>query len=158
VDGKTVSTAQQLRNEIRIKKINEPVTLDVFRKGKAVKVSVHPGEWIDTLETQIVQRPTRGSDIPALGLSVHALTEEFAKRLHVKMTSGVLVVSVEKNSIAARSNIKSGDIITSINHQEVTNPRQLREAAKKIDLKKGVIVKLISGDTTRSEILKEEND
>jgi serine protease Do len=159
VDGKPVSTAQQLRNEIRIKKVNEPVTLDVFRKGKSVKVAVHPGEWIDTPETQIVQRPTpRGADVPTLGLSVHALTEEFAKRFHVKMASGVLVVSVDKNSIAARSNIKAGDIITSINHQEVTNPRQFREAAKKVDLKKGALINLITGDTARFEILKEENE
>src|SRR5207245_8040663 len=40
VDGKSVSTAQQLRTEIRGKKIGQPVTLDVFRNGKNIQVKV----------------------------------------------------------------------------------------------------------------------
>src|SRR5881628_714708 len=48
VDGKSVGTAKQLRNELRNKKIGQPVTLDVFRKGKAIQVKVAPGGAAET--------------------------------------------------------------------------------------------------------------
>ena len=38
VEGRAVSTAQQLKKEIRGKKIGAPVTLDVHRFGKNIKV------------------------------------------------------------------------------------------------------------------------
>ncbi len=47
VDGKHVTTAQELRNEIRSKKIGQPVTLSVWRKGKTLTVEVKPGEWLE---------------------------------------------------------------------------------------------------------------
>ncbi|MBC8095219.1 MAG: trypsin-like peptidase domain-containing protein [Akkermansiaceae bacterium] len=48
VDGKPVSTAQQLRNEIRGKLPGQPVTLDVFRSSKAMIIKVNPGEYTPT--------------------------------------------------------------------------------------------------------------
>ncbi len=47
VDGQRVNTVQELRNEIRRKKIGQAVTLDVWRKSKTLKVEVKPGEWVD---------------------------------------------------------------------------------------------------------------
>ncbi|MGB9602217.1 MAG: S1C family serine protease, partial [Limisphaerales bacterium] len=40
IDGKQVNTAQQLKDEIRNKKIGNIVTLDVIRNGKPVKVKI----------------------------------------------------------------------------------------------------------------------
>jgi S1-C subfamily serine protease len=79
------------------------------------------------------------------------------------MTEGVIVVSVDKNSPAARNGIKPGDIVTSImaspnNSQAVTNPKQFADALKNADLKKGVIVNLQSADSVRFEILKDGGD
>ena len=47
VDGKTVSTATQLRNEIRGKKAGIPVTLDLVRNSKPMKIKVRPEPWPD---------------------------------------------------------------------------------------------------------------
>src|SRR5207247_5728287 len=47
VDGKPVATAQQLKNEIRGKKIGSTVVLDVHRFGKNIKVKVKPEAWPD---------------------------------------------------------------------------------------------------------------
>jgi S1-C subfamily serine protease len=65
-----------------------------------------------------------------------------------------VVVSVEKDTPAARKGIKPGDIITKIDHRFIGNQKQFRDALRKADLKKGVIVKLVSGDSSRSEVLK----
>ncbi len=44
VDGQLVATPQQLRGSIRGKKIGTPVTLQVFRQGKAISVK-GPNHW-----------------------------------------------------------------------------------------------------------------
>ena len=165
VDGRPVNSSQQLRGEIRGKKIGQPVTLDVFRpgpdgQGKMVKVKIKPAEWLEPETTLARSKPSPAGkeDLAGLGVTVHVLTRELAKQFDVEMTEGVIVMSVEKGTPAANQDIKPGDIITAVNHQSVTNPKQFREAVKKADLKKGVLVNLLSGNTARFEILKEGED
>jgi serine protease Do len=67
---------------------------------------------------------------------------------------GLVVATVDKNSPAARSGIKPGDIITSINQEPITTRKQFAAALEKLDLKKGAIINLISGNTARFEIVK----
>lgn len=45
VDGTAVSTPQQLRNEVRAKRIGQPVKLDLFRQGKRMSIDAVPGEF-----------------------------------------------------------------------------------------------------------------
>ena len=159
VDGKSVSTAQQLRNEIRGKKIGQPVTLDVFRNGKNIQVKVNPAEQAEVTSVASAKGTPSGQADPAgAGLTVSALTHELANRYGVRMVEGVIVTSVEKDSLAENIGIKRGDVITAINQQPVSNPKQFRDAMKKADLKKGVLINLLSGDTQRFEILKESGD
>lgn len=167
VDGRRVGTAQQLRDEIRGKPIGKPVTLEVFRAGETALVKVNPGEYGEPAVTvAAATRPApsesetnaSGANPAGIGLTVHALTHELAERFGSDMTPGVIVVTVDKGGPAARKQLKPGDIITSINQKPVTNPRQFREALKHADLKKGVLVNLVSGKTSRFEILKDTAD
>ncbi len=156
VDGKSVGTAQQLRNELRGKKIGQPVTLDVFRKGKAIQVRVAPGEAGEaTTVTLAKSSGNGGTELTNLGMAVHGLTSELANQFGVEMTDGVILVAVENGSPADLKGLKPGDIITSVNQQAVANPKQFRDAVKKADLKKGVIINFISGNTARFEVLKQ---
>ncbi len=156
VDGKAISTVQQFRNEIRIKPIGVPVSLDVFRQGKKIKVSVKPGTWAEN-ETAATTTPTAAPDetTNSLGLTVQALTHELADQFLATMTPGVIVTAVERGGLAARSRIKPGDIITEVNQSPVTNPREFRAALKTADPKKGIILNLVSDKTSRFEILKD---
>ena len=45
VDGKSVVTAAQLRNEVRRKNAGQPVTLEIIRQSKPMKLKVSPEEW-----------------------------------------------------------------------------------------------------------------
>jgi serine protease Do len=162
VDGQAVGTAQQLRNEVRGKAIGQPVTLDVLRAGKALKLKVKPGEFSEpsVADNETHKSSSGETSSKGLGLTVRALTHELAAQFGVEMTEGVIVVSVDKSSPAARNGIKPGDIITSImaspnNSQAVTNPKEFADAVKKADLKKGIIVNLQSSESVRFEILKE---
>jgi serine protease Do len=156
VDGVRVSTPQDLRTNVRSKKIGEPITLDVFRKDKAIQVKVSPTEWTQPVTTvaRVKNTPSAEPAPAGLGINVQALTRDLAKQFGLEPTEGVLVASVDKNSPAARKGLKAGDVITSIDQQRVASPREFREAIKKVDLKKGVLVNVLSQKVARFEILK----
>jgi serine protease Do len=163
VDGKPVSNPQQLRGEVRGKKIGQPITLDVFRPdssggAKMVKVQVKPAEWDEpvTVTANTKRSPGEERDTAGLGMSVRTLTHELAAKFGVEMIQGVVVVAVQDGTPAARKGIKPGDILTQMDHKYVANPKQFREAIKNADVKKGVVINLVSGDAARFEVLREE--
>lgn len=162
VDGKPVVTAQQLKDEIRSKRVGQEVVLDVYRsshEGGKMKITVKPGEWVEQTEVVNNNNDTSSPEISAaknpLGLSVKTLTSDLARKFNVDQTDGVIVVDVDKNGIAAQGGIQEGDIITKIDGHTITNARQFREATKNIDTKKGTIVHLISDGSAKFEVLKE---
>jgi serine protease Do len=160
VDGKTISTPQDLRGEIRGKKIGAAVTLDVVRNGKAMQLKVKPAEWVEApVVPEIVRSsPATEEERSGLGLTIHALTREVAKQFGADMTDGVIVVSVDRGTLASRHGIRPGDIITEVNQKAVANPRQFREALKTANLKKGIILNIVSGKTAHFEVLKVEDE
>ena len=156
VDGRKVTSAQELRNEVRGKRIGQAVALEVVRNGKPLKLTVNPGEYVEQNES-IAARPRKSGEPLAvrLGLKVEWLTQELADKFTVKLTDGVIVTNVEKSSPAAKRGIKPGDVITAVNDELTASPAQFREALRGADLKKGVVIKLVSGDSNRTETLKE---
>jgi S1-C subfamily serine protease len=52
VDGRSVVTSAQLRNEVRRKKAGSPVTLEIIRKSKPMKIKVSPEEWPEAKGTK----------------------------------------------------------------------------------------------------------
>jgi serine protease Do len=156
VDGRKVSTPQELRAEVRRKQIGHPITLEVFREGKTTRIKVLAAEWEQPKPAVAATRkaPTE-KDPTGLGVKVDVLTKELAAQFHLETTDGVVVTSVEKNSPAARRGVQPGDLITSINQQPIRTPKDFREAMNRADLKKGVIVNLTSGNTARFEVVKE---
>ena len=156
VDGEPGSTPQQLRGAIRAKKIGEPITFDVYREGKMVPVKVSPAEWPEpAVEVTSARAVAPSKAVPAgLGITVKALTASLASQLGSAATEGVIIATIDKNSPAARAGLKPGEIITSINQQPIGNGKQFQSAIEKADLKKGVLVTLLNGNTARFEILK----
>ncbi len=163
IDGKTVITDQQLKDEIRAKRIGQPVTLSVFRKvrdeGKAIKIMVRPGEWKDSPPASgaVDVAATEDDSSANLGLTVEVLTRDRASQMGVTMMDGVVVTKVEPGTLAGDSGIKRGDVITSINQQPINNLKQFNDVMKAADTKKGVIINLVSQGTARFEILKENS-
>jgi serine protease Do len=155
VDGRAVSTPQDLRSEIRGKKIGQAVTLDVVRNGKNLRLKVKPAEWVETpVLPELVRNPAPEEERSGLGLTIDALTHDVAKQFGSDMTEGVIVVSVDRGTLASRHGIRPGDIITAVNQKSIANPKQFREALKTANLKKGIILNIVSGKTAHFEVLK----
>jgi serine protease Do len=161
VDGKPVASAQQLKNEIRGKRIGDTVVLDIHRAGKNIKVKVKPGAFPDDTILVANKRPSPAEEPESsskFGLKVGAITSDLAEQYGIGKSDGVVITEVERGSVAERKGLGPGDIITEVNHKPVTSPKQFREVLKSLDPKKGVIVNFISGGTSKFEILKESGD
>lgn len=164
VDSKPVSTAQELKNEVRSKAIGSNVSLDVVRldsklNPKKMKVKVKTGEAPD--DTTPVTTRHRTLIAPAeetsreLGLTVKSVTKELAKEYGIEMIEGVVVTEVVRDSIAAENGIRPGDVITEVNKQPVATPREFREALKNSSSRKGVVLNLNSQGVSQFKILKD---
>jgi len=66
-----------------------------------------------------------------LGLTVGELSPQLAEYFGTK--EGVLVSAVDENSAASRAGVKAGDVITSVNGQDVANSSELRRRLMRLD-------------------------
>jgi serine protease Do len=159
VEGKRVSTAQQLKNEIRGKKIGSPVTLDVHRFGKNIKVKVKLEAWPDEITPTMARRSQVPDEkVRSLGLTVQPVTKDLAEQYGIEKVEGVLVSEVERGSVAERRGIKPGDVIVEVDHKPLSSPKQFLQVLKTADLKKGVLVIFTSRGTSKIEVLKDDNE
>src|SRR5262249_15782125 len=115
VDGKPVTTAQELKGEIRSKTIGAPVVLDVHRFGKNIKMEVKPEGWPDELRPVASRRAPNSEDkASSLGLTVQPLTQDLAEQYEIEKMEGVVVSEVEAGSAADRKGIRVGDVIAEV--------------------------------------------
>ncbi|HXG48409.1 MAG TPA: trypsin-like peptidase domain-containing protein [Methylomirabilota bacterium] len=156
VDGKPVTTAQQLKNEIRSKSIGSTVVLDVHRHGKNIKVKVRPEAWPEETPTLTSRRPADAVDSARrFGLTVQGLTKDLAEQFGIEKVEGVVVTEVGRNSVAERKGLRPGDVITEVDGTPVTTPKDFLDAVKKADPKKGILIIFTSRGTSKTEILKD---
>jgi serine protease Do len=97
---------------------NTDVTIDVIRDGDRQTLTVRLAE---RREEVIAERPSQGDETPDswFGMKVHTATSALAERFSVGFEEGVIVTEVEPGSPADGKGIARGDIITSIERQDV---------------------------------------
>src|SRR4029450_5235855 len=147
VDGIPIETDSQLQHEILKKKIGQSVQLNVWRKGQSIKVLIKTGELPSEIARAsnalpIQPSPPAQESVGKFGLQVQELTKDVAERLRLPVQQGVVVTDVEDNSIAASQDIQREDVITEVDGKPVTNVQSFREALKKADPKRGVLLYL----------------
>jgi serine protease Do len=161
VDGRAVSTPQQLKSEVRGKKIGAPVTLNVHRFGKNIQVKVKPEAWPDEVVPVANSRPApaEAETAKTFGLTVQSVDKQLTEKFDLDdKAEGVVVTEVERGSEAERKGLRAGDLITEVNQKPVTTPRQFRDAMKAADPKKGVLLNFTSRGTSKFEVLKSSGE
>ena len=138
-DGKQVESAEQFRKGVALLEPGTKVKLTVLRDGKRKNFTVELGKRPPVEQIAGAEPDTTEQ----LGFAVKNLTEELAQRLGYEGMSGVLVVSVESDSEAAKKGIKVGMLILEVNKEPVQNTKEFEEAVERA-AKKGTILLLVT--------------
>ena len=114
---------------------------------------------VDTLEQgKAIERPMLGISMLNVGADAFQLYQN-GIMLDQSITSGVVVVSIQENSGASRSDLKKGDVITKINGEVVTNAATLRYELYKNNIGDTIEVTYIRGkEELKTKITLTKND
>jgi serine protease Do len=151
-DGRDIQRSTDLPRLVGNTKPGSKVPVTVWRKGQSRDLSVVVAE----LQPEQQARNGSGRSQPspgggaaaqsnALGLVVADIPEDRRNALRIK--SGVLVESA--NGPAARAGIRAGDVILSLNNQDVMGARQFNEAVAKLDPTKTHIMLVRRGESAQ---------
>jgi serine protease Do len=158
-DGERVRGQRHLSRLVSETPEGRTVKAAVMRDGKRVDLSVTPTaaehaagsnfefvvpgpdhmpgmpreQWRYFSDEPRIQRFKRGEDwfMPGrgrLGIGIESLTPQLAEYFGTK--GGALVTNVQSDSPAAKAGLKAGDVITSVNGTEITDPRDLTDAVR----------------------------
>ncbi|TPN47673.1 MULTISPECIES: DegQ family serine endoprotease [unclassified Mesorhizobium] len=109
-------------------------TLDVWRKGKAMKISVDVGRNSDDAKTASTggsgaPGAEQGSGAPALGLGLMDITPDIRQQMNLADNErGAVVARVNPDKAAAAAGIQPGDIIVAVNQVPVKSAKQVTQA------------------------------
>ena len=143
VDGKVVDKSGDLPRLIGALKPGSKAVLQVFRRGATKEMSVTVGEFeADRPAKRASAEPSAPAAKNALGIVASDLSEAQKKELKIK--GGVKVESVE--GAAARSGLREGDVILSIDNTEVSDTKQFTALASKLDKARAVSVLVKRGE------------
>ena len=152
VDGKVIERPGDLQRSIAGVKPGTKTSLQVFRRGGYRDLSVTVVEFEADRSTRTGERENKAppATVSSLGLTVADLTD--AQKRELKVKSGVRVESVEGG--AARAGIREGDLLLSIENNEVTSAKQFEATVAKLDKSKAVTALVRRGDTVNFVIIR----
>ena len=149
IDGKEVTREQTLSFIVANERPGTKIPIEAIRNGKRVTLTATVGKRptqeqlaqesfdVDPSQpdqddlTQPQQDPNPAVSNQALGFTAIPLTAQIARQLGAADgTRGVVVAAVDPSSDAGQKGLRRGDIILSVNYQDVTGPQDLDAAAR----------------------------
>ena len=136
VNKQEIRNFDALRNAIGLHREGDKVSIRYLRDGKKMSVKLALGKS---------ENPSRGAiDHPKLqGAQLRDLPDDHP--LAEQLQGGVLIEEVAKDSPAARSGLRSGDVIDSANRQKVESLADLRNILADLDEEAQVLLHLQRG-------------
>jgi serine protease Do len=136
IDDRKVSDDNDFRLRVAEYNPGDKVKLKIVRNGNIKYITVTLTERPDDRPPQQLTE----KEIEKLGIKVANLTTDRARRYGFEDEEGVIVTDVKQGSSAYRKGVREGDLITSVNREEVTSVREYDRIMDK--LKAGDVVLL----------------
>ena len=146
VDGKAVEKSGDLPRIVGSLKPGARAAMQVFRRGATRDITVTIAEFEAERTTRRAAaepgNPPQAATKSAVGITVSDLTEAQKRELHVR--GGVRVDAVE--GAAARSGLREGDVILSVDNTEIADSKQFTAVTAKADKAKAMTVLVRRGE------------
>jgi periplasmic serine protease, Do/DeqQ family len=127
INGKVVEDANDLRNTVAMLRPGENAEFEILRDGKNLRLKINialrdENNLAGAMPNSKDSEKKTESGKNDWGIQVAELTKAQKKEAGLSESSaGVLVISVEEKSPAAKAGVKSGDIILVANHRGVAS-------------------------------------
>ncbi|HUK90201.1 MAG TPA: Do family serine endopeptidase [Blastocatellia bacterium] len=149
IDGKHVSTPEELTDTVIAMPIGHQAHVDYLRDGEkkstVVTLAERPSQETLALQRAPQQEPDNGNaeeQAQKLGITVETVTPDVASQRNLRITSGAIVDSVQRDSPAAEAGISRGDVIHQLGRTPINNANDLVQAAKSLKSGDEVAVKI----------------
>ena len=137
-DGKAVKESRDLPAIVALTPVGKDVPVTIMRDGKEQTVSVKLGRLESTEKVAAVAaQPDQPAPAVqrALGMSFAKLSDDLKKKFSIKDgVKGVVVTDVDGASPAASKGIKTGEVVSEVNQEQVAEPG---DVAAKVGVAKG---------------------
>jgi serine protease Do len=160
-NGSPIANHRQLSAVVGRTALNKAVPIVVVRDGKEVKLNVTVREapanyGVPAEEPARPADPAEGKSFDKLGLEVAPLTEDVARQLRLKDTSGVVITGVEEGSAAQRAGLEPSMAITRVGRRQIASVEDFQAAIGRESLDKGVLLLVRTAEGSRFVVLKSE--
>ena len=135
-NGAKISDPVELKNTVGKTKPDQNVIAKVFRNGKIKNLNVKVAK-LESAKEEIEKKEDK-ADNDKLGIDITDITNEIRERLKLDSNNGVVVTYVDPSGPASLGGILRGDIILSVNGEDVSSTKQFNKVMGKADIKTGV--------------------
>ncbi|HQU69319.1 MAG TPA: Do family serine endopeptidase [Albidovulum sp.] len=150
VNGTAVDTPRNLSRAIADLTPGATAELTLWRGGDKTTAKVTVGKLGGEEMAAASSPAAAGAEVPALGMSVEALTPEIASGMGLpEDVAGVVVTQVKPDGQAAGEGLREGDVIVSVNQKPVTSAKDVTAAldAAQKDKRSAALLMVQRGDS-----------
>ena len=135
-DGKDIKKDRDLPRIVAATKVGKNVQLEIWRANRVINLRVVLGE-LESFENKAkkaqIKKKDKPNKIEKLGVQLAKITPNLRNKFNIsKDTKGVLILNVERNSLAEERGLGSGDVILAIvdndanqTHKKVSSPIEI---------------------------------
>ena len=131
MNGKKIESYDTFRNDIADMKPGSKAELTISRDGKTQNVTVTLGER-EPENAPSTQPKTPPKSKESLGIEVQNVTENISRQLNYPVGEGVIVTYVASGSPAFYAGIQTGEVILSVDRQNVNSVDEFENAMNKV--------------------------
>lgn len=130
MDGKEVVKLQAFRNRVANTPPNSKIELKIFRDGKYIEVSAITKEMEGE---EAVEEEDDEEVLEKLGITVESMDSDAARRMGYEDLEGVIITEVDQGSAAWDAGLQPGQVITTVNREEVDSVKAFKRAVQSSD-------------------------
>lgn len=141
-NNNTIPHISSLRKAVSFMKPGSKLNLTVLRNGKILEIPIVVGTFPENPASLIAADNK-------LGFELEDITPEYAEKLGLKGTKGVIITQVRPGSPSYIAGIRPGAVLVAVNQKEVDTVKDVEDILKKSEEGKPILLLVKQGGFTR---------
>ncbi len=127
-NGEKISDINDLTRLVAVSPPGTEVSMNMVAGGEEKDIKVKLGEYPDSGSAEAEEEKVEED----LGIAVQEITPQISRRFNLDRTDGVIIVNVERGTVAEESGLRPGDIVLEINKKPIKTLGDYTQALESI--------------------------